>query len=175
MCLCFCTFNTFSRWKNDHSAVNTDVTVWCHSVMSQCDVMVWCHGVMSQCDVTVWCHSVMSQCDVTVWCHSVMSADTMTSSTCRLVHYKSHVQGLILALKKHNQDRRSRCFHGSSSAGDGGTTGGNDADGGGEEGEAGETETEVKCATLICKVTVTNCSSSSHRALPGSSQTQTLR
>lgn len=93
-----------------------------------------------------------------------MSADTMTSSTCRLVHYKSHVQGLILALKKHNQDRRSRCFHGSSSAGDGGTTGGNDADGGGEEGEAGETETEVKCATLICKVTVTNCSSSSHRA-----------
>lgn len=40
-----------------------------------------------------------------------------------------------MALKKQNQDRRSRCFHRSLSAGDGGTKGGDDSDGGGEEGE----------------------------------------
>lgn len=45
-----------------------------------------------------------------------------------------------MALKKQNQDRRSRCFHRSLSAGDGGTKGGDDSDGGGGGGEEGEEE-----------------------------------
>ena len=49
------------------------VTLWYHSVMSQCDVNMLCHCLMSLYNSTKWCHSVMHLCDVTVLCHGIMS------------------------------------------------------------------------------------------------------